>query len=169
MVSKADIRTLKVGLRKLTEELKDRIPKWIRHISVELRCSTPNYGIAGKCCHYTERLFKIALVLVKCRADAAETRSAPPFDFDKLTLGEVCRLMKGQQKESAVFQGIDNSTIGRTFALLDDIVLMRNKLIHEGISKGPWPPFELLHLLRCVHELIDSWFINQLLDNPGDE
>ena len=169
MVTKADIRTLKNRLAKIAQELKGRIPEWIQHISVKRHCSTPEYGIVGKCCHYTEQLFKIALVLMKCRPDPAETRPAPPFDFDKLTLGEACRLMKGQQKEAAVFQGVERSAIGKTFSLLVEIVLLRNKLIHQGLSEGPWPPVKLPRLLRCVYELSDSWLIKKLLDSPDDE
>jgi hypothetical protein len=179
MPGDTQIGTIRFEVAKLAQEMKDRIPHWIPLIPVEFS-PTVIYGVIGKCSNYTEELLKRALWLMKYPSNPAQAQlvSAVEIDqIDKLTLGEVCRLIKAQQKTSWVFQGVEKSTIGRTFTLLEQIVRLRNKLVHlkhdrmfsltaEGEERKK-AEAELHTLLDCVFELCNSWLINKLLDESG--
>lgn len=173
MGKQVEVRATKAELAEIVQALKSRIPAWIPGISFEFK-PTLSFGIIGKCCHLTEHLFKSAVVLMRGQADTGNKQ--PPLPTNKLTLGDVCRLIKAQQKESPVFQGIDPIMIGETFNLLDKIVLLRNELVHMNIyrsfstqSERTQVEKQLRALLDYVYELCDSWLVKKMLDNPGEE
>lgn len=164
-------------LAMIVQELKSRIPDWICTLRRSAGPSTLTNGIIGKCCRLTENLFKSAVLLMQSRRGIANPQLPLPQTY-RLNMGDLCRLMKKQQRESLVFRDVNPREVGEVFDLLDKIVSWRNKLVHMNYSNyldGNYSVEEraqilwakereqILDLLDHVCELCDSWLVKKLL------
>jgi hypothetical protein len=146
----------------LAKELRGRIPSWIPAVSRGF--TTATYGILGKCSSYTEQLLKNLFLLLIRREGTTDTEPAWSHRIAKATIGELVRLIKAQQRYSAIFQEADRADVAAVFSLLDNIVRLRNKLIHGRIG-GPSRQAEtdLRALLNCIDQFCNSWLLDKLL------
>ena len=155
MADHDQIYRVKAEVAELAGKLKERIPTWISGVSGKF--TTVSYGIVGKCCNYAERLLKNVLLFRRLSSLSANSSSDLVSDLEKLTLGEVVRLIKVQQRESKIFQQAEKRAVGQLFSLLDRIVALRNKLIHLKIFEGSEEvKTDLLALLDSINQLCNS-------------
>jgi hypothetical protein len=156
------IRELQDEAIRLAKGLRGRIPSWAPDVSREF--TTATYGILGKCSDYTERLLRHILLLLIYRERTTETQPDLSHRIDKSTMGELVRLIKAQQRGSAIFQQADRKAVGAIFRLLDDIVRLRNNLIHVRLGGASrQAETDLRDLLKCVDQFCDSWLLDALL------
>jgi hypothetical protein len=156
------MRELRDKAVRLAKELRGRIPSWVPDVSREF--TTATYGILGKCSNYTEQLLETILLLLIYRERTTETRRGLSPRIDKSTMGELVRLIKARQQGSAIFQQADRKAVGAIFRLLDDIVRLRNNLIHVRLGGASrQAETDLRTLLKCVDQFCNSWLLDELL------
>lgn len=157
-----ELRKVKEEIVKLAHELRDRIPSWVSAVKMEF--TTATFGILGKCSIYMEQLLKNVLLLLQYRRVTTENQLPIASPTDKLTLGEVVRLIKKQQNEAEIFRQADKLEVGRMFSLLDEIVVLRNKLIHVKFGGSSRQAARNLHaFLKCADQFCNSWMLGKLL------
>lgn len=150
-------QSLRSHANTLSEHLHDRLPDWLREFE-QSEQSTVQFGIVGKCSAYLEMFMHCVVRLLNEGSAAALSRAEQDTAKSKATLGRLVWDVKALHPRAAILKTTEKKVVAEYFNTLDDLVRMRNKLIHRE------SPLHVTYSLREARVFLEV--LTRLLESP---